>query len=447
MSYYDKPTIKNTAPLMNPINSESDAVAEEYRNRILNSPNNVIDAKKIWYISENGDDSASGSTPAEAWKTLQALANHEISYGDAVLLERGGVYRGHIVAESGVYYGAYGEGDKPCIYGSAMNYLQAEWEYKGDNIWCVETPNTTDIGIVVINHGEKVAFRKKTIDDLKENDNYYYENQKVFYYSEKPPVECYNSIEMGDLGHLLWVRADFHDITVENITFKYGGSMAIMTSNGSKNITVRNCEIGWIGGCYLPNYKDGTVRYGNGIESWNGCDNILVEDCWVYQIYDSGLSHQGNGVFLASNVTYRRNLIEYTSFASIEYWAHDANKNSMENITYEDNVLRFAGYGWGDEQRPNIVAYHILSTGNMDHKCTNFKISGNVMDLSTRGLIRCTSKIGTYPEIDGNTYIQTEGGMLGAYGDVSNPIEIFSCDVSEKIKTLFGDNNAKVKYL
>ncbi len=447
MCNYDKPLIKNTASLMCPICSESDAIADEYRNRILNSPNADIDAKNVWYISENGDDSASGKNPAEAWKTLQALKNHEICYGDAVLLERGGVYRGTIVAESGVYYGAYGDGDKPCIYGSAMNYAQAAWEYKGDNIWCVETPNASDIGIVVINHGENVAFRRKQLSDLKENDDYYYEDKKVFYYSTNSPSECYNSIEMGDLGHLVWVPVDYHDVTIENITFKYGGSMAIMTSSGSKNVVVRNCEIGWIGGCYLPNYKDGTVRYGNGVESWNGCDNIIVEDCWIYQIYDSGISHQGNGIFVASNIIYRRNLVEYTSFASIEYWAHDANKNSMENISYEDNVLRFAGYGWGDVQRPNIVAYHILSTGKMDHKCTNFKITGNVMDLSTRGLIRCVSKFGTLPTISGNTYIQKEGGLLGAFGDVDSEIEEFSGDVEKTIREVFNDNSAKIKIL
>ena len=445
---FDKPTIKNTASLLNPMFSESDAIANEYRNRIITAPNREINADRIWYVSDKGNDASSGTSPLEAWQTLEKLNNADIKEGDAVLFERGGVYRGNIIAKSGIYYGSYGEGEKPCVYGSYMNYANADWHYEGDNIWSVKVPQTTtDIGIVVLNHGEEIGYRKKERSKLAEENDYFYGEYKVYLYSEKSPKEKFSSIEMGDLKHLFLINPKIHDVAIENITFKYGGAHGILTLGNSYNITVRNCEVGWIGGCYLPNFNDGYVRYGNGIESWDGVDNMLVEDCWIYQIYDSGLSHQGNGVFLQSNITYRRNLVEYTSFASIEYWVHDENKNAMENILYADNILRFAGYGWGDTQRPVKVAYHIYSTGAMDHKCKNFKIIGNVMDTSCRGLIRCMSKVGTYPFIDGNTYIQTDGGLLGAYGDVSNKNLVFSGDVSKTLREFFGDSSAKIKLL
>mgnify|MGYP004472749967 CR=1 FL=1 len=443
---FEKPLVKNTANLLNPIVAESDGVAEKYRERILNSKNSIPCAENIWYVSSKGNDNADGKSKENAIKTIDALKKCRISEGDAVLFERGGVYRGHIEAVSGVYYGSYGMGDKPCIYISAMNYANAKWKYERDNIWSVEAPNTTDIGIIVLNHGEQVGFKRKSIDDLKCDNDYCSNHGQVLFCSEENPAEKWDSVEMGDLNHTILMLPNVHDVTIENITFKYGGSMAVQGLDGVKNITVRNCEIGWMGGCYLPNYKDGNVRYGNGIEFWNGCENVLVEDCWIYQIYDSGFSHQGNGTFVEKDITFRRNLIEYTSFASIEYWVHDANKNSMENITYEDNVLRFAGYGWGDAQRPDIHAYHILSTGKMDHKCSNFKIKGNIMDMSTRGLIKCTSNVGTLPEIMGNTYYQTEGGLLGAYGDADSPIEYFSRDVAEVLGEKFGDTSAKIKF-
>jgi len=68
------------------------------------------------------------------------------------------------------------------------------------------------------------------------------------------------------------------------------------------------------------------------------------------------------------------------------------------------------------------------------------------MDMSTRGLIKCTSKVGTLPEIEGNTYIQTYGGQLGAYGDVDSPIEYFSGDIVEKVRDIFGDTSAEIKF-
>ena len=46
------------------------------------------------------------------------MHDDKIKAGDAVLLKRGDIFRGNLVsAKSGVSYGAYGEGDKPCIYG------------------------------------------------------------------------------------------------------------------------------------------------------------------------------------------------------------------------------------------------------------------------------------------------------------------------------------------
>lgn len=444
---YDKPVVQNTAPLMHSLHSESDAIAGKYRQKILSFPDHFPDTKQVWYLSSNGDDTASGSSPEEAWCTVAAFDTHEIHSGDAVLFERGGVYRGHFRAVSGVFYGAYGKGDKPCLYGSAQNYANADWQLVEKNLWSIDCPHTEDIGIIVLNHGEKVGFKQKTADALAKNDDFYYQDQKVLYYSEENPSDRFYSMEMGDLNHLILMMPETHDVIVENLCFKYGGSMAIQMLDGVKNIAIRGCEIGWIGGCYLPNFGDGKVRYGNGIENWNGCDGILVENCWIYQIYDSGLSHQGHGTFVEKNITYRRNLIEYTSFASIEYWTNDASKNAMENITYSDNVLRFSGYGWGDIERPSVVAYHILSTGKMDHLCKNFTITGNVMDLSTRGLIKCTSKVGTLPQIHGNTYIQKKGGLLGGYGNVDSPITDFNDCAAETLKTVFHDEAAVVKYI
>lgn len=444
----DKPRVVNTANLMNPMTSLSDSKAEEYRNRILKSPNFFPNAKNVYYVSQNGNDSADGRTEGSAIRTLGALAKKKLSYGDAVLFERGGVYRGNISCDvSGIYYGAYGEGDKPCIYLSFMNFAKANWQNEGGNIWSVEVPDPQDIGIIVMNHGEKVGIKKKSMDAVKNDSDFFYNSKRVYFYSVKAPCERWYSIEIGGLTHIFLINPGVNDITIENLTIKYGGAMAILALNDTKKMTVRNCEIGWIGGCFLHNYGDGTVRYGNGIEIWNGCDGVLVEDCWIYQIYDSGLSHQGNGSFIEKNIIFRRNLIEYTSFASIEYWANDANKNSMENICYEDNILRFAGYGWGDIERPDTVAYHILSTGKMDHKCMNFKIINNILDTSKRGLIMCTSRVGTVPEIKGNTYMQFYGGQLGSYGNVDCPTYLFDADVDEKVKNVLGDNCANVSIL
>ena len=445
LKLYNKPAIKNTACLMNPISSPADNAAEEMRSNILSLPDTDFNSNTIWYISENGDDSNIGNSITAPWKTLEALTVNaeQIQYGDAVLFERGGVYRGAVTVKSGVSYGAYGSGDKPCIYESDKNYAEAIWEETENSIWKTDIGKRGDIGIVVFNHGADVGFKKYHLEDLKIQGDFYSEGEWLYLYSEKSPAEAYKSIEAGALNHIFMIDVDVHDVVIENITMKYGGGMGVQGVNGVKNITVRGCEMGWLGGCLLPNYKDGNVRFGNGVEFWNGCENILIEDCWVYQIYDSGLSHQGNGVFVEKDITFRRNLIEYCSFGSIEYWVHDQNKNSMENITYADNILRFAGYGWADKQRPDPHAIHILSTGRMDHKATNFKITGNILDTAKRELIVCTSKVGTLPEISGNTYIQPKGSLLGRYASVDCEKYPFE-KAKEILKDVFGDETATV---
>lgn len=446
---YDKPSVKNTAGLLLNATGGSDNAADELRNKILSSENATVKARKCWYISNNGNDAAAGDSEENAWATLKALEKHAdlIKFGDAVLLERGGVFRGSITAQNGVYYGAYGSGDKPCIYVSRMNYAEAAWECCGENLWKIHAEYEYDMGIVVFNHGERIGYKKTTLDEVKRADDFYCENNTVWLACNGNPSAVCKSIEMGDLTHTVMMGIDAHDITVENLTMKYGGGMAVQAVHGVKNITVRNCEIGWIGGCYLPNYGNGFVRFGNGIEFWNGCENILVENNWIYQIYDSGFSHQGNGIFVQKDIVFKNNLVEYTSFGSIEYWTNDRKKNSMENITYSDNILRFAGMGWGDTQRPDVHAYHILSTGEMDHKCSNFKITGNIMDTSARGLICCTSKAGTLPEISGNTYIQKNGGILGEYGTPKETLYMFTADCNRVLSNTFHDSTATVKFL
>ena len=445
---FDKPSVRNTASLLNPVSTPADEKAEQMRNKVLLSKS-VLPAitGRVWYISSDGDDSNAGNSPESAWGTLKSLNinKDKIQSGDAVLLKRGGVYRGSITAVSGVFYGAYGEGEKPCVYVSEKNYAQNTlWEDVGDNVWKIEMPNcSVDAGIVVFNHGEGVGLKKNEFSLLKKNGDFYYENKALYLKLSDNPAKIYKSIEIGDLVHAFLLNQNVSNVAVDNITFKYGGGMAIQGGNGTNNIRITNCEIGWFGGCYLPGFGNGKVRFGNGIEFWNGCNNILVDNCWIYQIYDSGFSHQGNGIFVEKNIKFTNNLVEYTSFASIEYWTHDANKNSMENILYKGNILRFAGMGWGDIERPDVHGYHILSTGKMDHKCKNFIITENILDTSAKGLIKCTSKVNTLPAVSGNTYIQSENGLLGCYGNVDAEVAAFS-DAKNILPNVFCDKTAKI---
>ena len=93
-----------------------------------------------YYISPSGNDSHSGTSPGQAWRTLARVAQvqYALQPGDQVLFERGGVFRGELpVGSSGtegapLVFGAYGTGAAPVIAGSDA---VTGWTQHQGNIW------------------------------------------------------------------------------------------------------------------------------------------------------------------------------------------------------------------------------------------------------------------------------------------------------------------------
>jgi polysaccharidase protein len=73
--------------------------------------------------SEAGSDKADGLTPRQAWRTLQRVNSATLKPGDAVLLRRGGTWKGTIAVNASgmpgapITYGAYGTGPAPTLTG------------------------------------------------------------------------------------------------------------------------------------------------------------------------------------------------------------------------------------------------------------------------------------------------------------------------------------------
>lgn len=116
-----------------------------------------------YYISNDGNDSADGTSPESAWATIDRLNQAELDYGDAVFFRRGDVWRAvQVNSQPGVTYSAYGEGEKPGLYGSEENGGGAEkWSlwYEGEDgrkIWVYYRP-MLDCGAIVLNGGVAVA--------------------------------------------------------------------------------------------------------------------------------------------------------------------------------------------------------------------------------------------------------------------------------------------------
>ncbi len=352
---------------------------------ILESPNkysaaDVTGNGKCYYVSySTGNDLNDGLSPEKPWKTIDRVNDTNIPRGSVVLFKRGDIWRfdsyaqsknaAYLVPKSDVIYSSYGEGAKPAIYGSMFNAAEVgTWSPTSvPNVWVYDTAydsRARDVGSIIFNDGE--AYGYKMIEgneeipfsgNLKELDSpyefYFNTNDyKVYLYcAEGNPADVYDSIEMGVRINMVRILEQ-KNVVFDNFTIKYGGAHAINVIG--ENVKITNCEIGWIGGGNLR----GTARYGNGVEIGYDTKNIVLDNNYLYQIYDAALSHQydtrnnpeSTKTCYIENIKYTNNVIVDTTYG-VEFFVGQAALPNIprynKDILISGNIILYTGYGWG----------------------------------------------------------------------------------------------------
>lgn len=392
-----------------------DKEAALLRKAICDSVSEYSNTGVTYYISPKGDDFNDGTSPETAWETIDALVlnSYLIQPGDAVLFERGCIYRANstVSLKTGVTYGAYGKGNKPVINGSARDYADGIlWEpSKKKNIWKTEFAQK-DAGLIVFNGGRSYGIKKSGLASMKQNGDFYHNtDEKILYlYSDNGnPGKIYESMEVGTNQFLFTMNNRVNGVTIDNLCFRYTGAHAIDGFENNYDITIKNCEFGWIGG----SMQNTVVRYGNAIQFWDSCWDIRVENNWIYQAYDAGMTFQYKGEKEGSgkyhDISFSNNLIEYCTYGIEIFTEHDT--GLLKNITFDSNVIRFSGHGFGS-QRPNsindshICAWNKYYGSNMQ----NFVIKNNIFDCSSSQIIDWASDTAAHTglTVSGNTFYQ-----------------------------------------
>lgn len=485
-----------------------DELSEKRKNEIRSTKDEIQVTGRRFYVSNGGDDQKDGLTPETAWRTLEKVTEADLLPGDGVFFCRGDLFRGFIHAKPGITYAAYGEGEKPRLYGWDKNLADVDlWElYDAEHhIWKLRE-KILDCGTLVFNEGE--AHCRKLIpsyirgqfvcrDDEARAFDMATEMTRdldlVCFYTERMtdtpskgedfPVPVIDDKSFGDLylrcdkGNPATVFSSIEalpkrnlfrigkaaNVTIDNLCIKYVGAHAI--GGGASELVglhVTNCEIGWVGGTiqnYMgldPNYpqgKRGTVtRYGNGIEIYGGCNDYLVQNCYIYQIYDAGATHQVStrGKFRRMlNIRYLDNLIEYCVY-SIEYFLEkeDGDTESyMDGVEIARNILRFSGYGWG-QQRHNVYTPAHIKGWSYENTASNYSVHDNLFDRAAHRMLHLVArKDESCPKMYRNTYVQTLGHTLGQYGgnEIQEPANhSFDENVEEILHRVFGESDATV---
>lgn len=487
--------------------SEIEAMADARRAQIRGAADALEIRGTKYYVSAAGSDENDGLSPAAPWKSLARVSGAALQSGDGVLFRRGDIFRGMIKTRPGVSYGAYGQGEKPRLYGWEKDLADPDLWQPADaknHIWRMKE-KILDPGTLVMNGGERhcrklipsyiggkfVCREEETKEfcmarEMTRDLDLFWHFDAILTRSpsrgmdfpvpemgessygdlylrcdQGNPGAVFSSVEALPRRPMFQVGSD-ENVCIDNLCLKYIGLHAVAAGGHVKGLHVTNCEIGWIGGTiqhYLgtdPNYPQGgrgtVTRFGNGVEIYGGCEDYLVSGCYIYQCYDAGITHQittGGRKYTMTGVRYEGNLVEKCVYA-IEYFL-DMNagdrESYMDGIEMRGNILRLSGYGWG-QQRHNTDTPALIKGWSYVNKARNFSVCGNIFDRCAYRLLHLVAEEAeSCPRMAGNTYIQQLGGLLGQYGgrEQGEPALLpFDEAAEETIRSVLGDETARV---
>jgi hypothetical protein len=273
-----------------------------------------------------------------------------------------------------------------------------------------------DVGNIIFDHGKVCGWKKWSVESLDKSYDYYYDgsSHRVYLNAKANPATIHDSIELALRRHVI-NQGNTHHVNYEGLAVKYGAAHGFGGGN-THHLTIRNCDLGYIGGGHQFTKPDGApVRFGNAIEFWGAASDNLVEGCRIWEVYDAALTNQNKTATVRQeNIAYRNNVIWNCEY-SFEYWNRPAT-SVTRNIQFVNNTCVNAGVVWSHAQRPNPNGSHLmLYTNTAD--TSGFEVKHNIFCNVTDWGSRYTGGWETLPEMDHNLWFSEQGVMAYWFRD------------------------------
>jgi len=307
-------------------------------------------AATYYLDATNGDDSNSGTSTNQAWKSIDRIYNATFSAGDSVLLKRGEIFYGQIrmtfpgTAENPVTLGAYGTGEKPIVNGDFASVLTWTLVPGFDDVYKATVsnyPNGTIISMVVQGSTKltRVSNSEYNLNDPTQLSNYL----SLFNPGNYGPPLATNTIYVRTIDGL--APHDMKVIVSSAISIKGNGSYGII-----QDLEISNSF--------------------NGIDAGN-TDHFIIKDNYVHHTYGIGIYLRG--VDHATNNIVTNNHIDTTGNNAIYFLEgsnNTASHNTINNVTNNINGVAVSGdqCGIGLQESENSTIEH--------NTITNVKGSG-----------------------------------------------------------------------
>lgn len=397
-----------------------------------------MDGLTFYIDPQTGDDANSGLAASQPFKTYDKCT---FSGGDTVLFKRGSIIRSGLQTCNGteqgyITYGSYGIGNKPVFIGSMPASCPEQWIEEQPSIWRFTGAFSSEVCNLIFNDGEACGNLRWKLTDMKCQGEWYYtgigfsatvaeelvttqeiKTEFLYLFSIINPGFFYSSIECALWGSRKMASGQHH-IIIEHLVFKNGGVHGYQESRAA-HIKLRYCEFRFIGGAVWN--KERKIRFGNAVEFWDGAFDVDVEGCIFFNIYDSGVTHQGGEQGTSPQQLYfHNNLFIDCGMAAYEYRGPAA-----QEVYFENNTCVNAGGGFSmqgeapprtSEIYPKPMGHHVfiwrIEQGTQN---SHVFIRNNIFYEASYGAA-IYSIIDPKDEkqlvIDNNCYWQTKGNLL-----------------------------------
>lgn len=381
-----------------------------------------------YYVKNGGNDGAAGTSDGTAWATIAKVNSYGTSPGyspgDSILFKCGDTWRittasGYLDVKSGtsgghVIYSNYGAGSKPIIMGSVSASSTDDWTNISGNIWRNSDVIFVkgEVGNLILN-GTTAGHRVFTTPDAQGKFYYHTTLYYVDLYSVGNPATYYTTIECGLNVYpgLIYVSGSCDYVTIDGFDLRYGAWLGISMSSGAGNISIRNNDITWIGGATASSST--TLRLGNGIQLWGNGNDILIENNYVAQCFDTGITAQFGDPATISNFKVHNNIL-YRNSSALEFWWVTTG-GSINGLYVENNTCVESGYGWSQAQKTSNLMGWDIYLSSFPSSISNWYIRNNIFSGALRYTIRGT----TTPQNAVATQITWDYNLYHKSGDIA----------------------------
>ena len=285
--------------------------------------------------------------------------------------------------------------------------------------------STSDIGTLVFNGYDcDATYATKVEKDeyLDSNLEFIYKGSiytdgakdfKIYLVCEEGnPAEVFDSIEISLFQNNIDESPQMENVLFKNLELLFGTCPYSACDNN--NIRFSYCVMGWHGGHI--SYAGGPRMCG-GVGAIGDGDNITVDNCYIYQQFDSGVTPQvgwASGIVFENFVTY--NCLFDSGEWTLEYWngVDTSTDNCFKGLYFGYNMCLRGGYGFGDK----ASASSYIKSWSYENTCYDSVIENNVFDRAAMYSIEVCAyeqtesgnklNLDYAPTFRNNIYIQTE---------------------------------------